>query len=123
MRDGKLLVIHRFKMREEYWVLPGGGVEDGEDIETALRREVWEETSLKCTSIKWCGREEVEDGRVHEFFQIETGEGEPVLGGPEAENMNSDNQYILTWLPVEEVLRLENFYPKQVLKYLNLPVS
>ena len=29
-----------------FWITPGGGVEDGESDEEAVRRELWEETSL-----------------------------------------------------------------------------
>jgi ADP-ribose pyrophosphatase YjhB (NUDIX family) len=43
-RDGDLLTIRRTRPGQEpYWVLPGGGVEDGEDLETALARELHEE--------------------------------------------------------------------------------
>jgi ADP-ribose pyrophosphatase YjhB (NUDIX family) len=42
--DGALLTIRRVRPGQDpYWVLPGGGVEDGEDLETALGREVREE--------------------------------------------------------------------------------
>ena len=43
LRGEKLLLIHRFREGKEYWIFPGG-VEEGEDLETALRREVLEET-------------------------------------------------------------------------------
>ena len=35
--------------------LPGGGVEDGEDVLTALHREVYEETGCVCDEIKELG--------------------------------------------------------------------
>jgi ADP-ribose pyrophosphatase YjhB (NUDIX family) len=44
--DGDLLTIQRIRPGQDpYWVLPGGGVEDGEDLETALARELREEAA------------------------------------------------------------------------------
>lgn len=42
--DDELLTIQRIRPGQDpYWVLPGGGVESGEDLETALARELREE--------------------------------------------------------------------------------
>lgn len=44
-----LLVKHTYS---EGWVLPGGGVEVGESMFTALKRELSEEAGLECKSAK-----------------------------------------------------------------------
>jgi ADP-ribose pyrophosphatase YjhB (NUDIX family) len=50
VRDGKVLVIRRGKQPyKDHWSLPGGGVERGERLREAVKREVWEETGLEVT--------------------------------------------------------------------------
>ena len=52
-RDGLYAVIYAKKY--ELYSLPGGGVENGEDIVSALRREVLEETGCICDEIREIG--------------------------------------------------------------------
>jgi len=44
--EGKYLLV-RNKVSEHFWCLPGGGVEPGEDIISALERELVEELGVK----------------------------------------------------------------------------
>ena len=54
---GKILLLYKnFKNRYEGWVLPKGTVETGEKhVETALR-EVFEESGVKATVMKYIGK-------------------------------------------------------------------
>lgn len=51
--DGKLLLLREFRMaaRREIYNLCAGMVEDGENIESAVRRELYEETGLSVKRI------------------------------------------------------------------------
>ena len=54
--DGKVLLVRR-KPEDflgGYWEFPGGGVEEGEALKDAVRREVREETGLKVIRISGC---------------------------------------------------------------------
>lgn len=45
-RDGKILICERLHVRHA-WQFPQGGVDDGESLEQALKRELWEEIGLE----------------------------------------------------------------------------
>lgn len=50
--DKILLVRHALKDRYDFWVAPGGGVLDEENILAAAEREAKEETGLRVTAVK-----------------------------------------------------------------------
>ncbi len=43
---GRILLCKHVKHGGEVWLLPGGGVQSGENLVRALQRELWEETRL-----------------------------------------------------------------------------
>ncbi len=48
MRDDAVLLVHfRFASGNEVWALPGGGIEPGESVEDAIRRELAEEVGVR----------------------------------------------------------------------------
>jgi ADP-ribose pyrophosphatase YjhB (NUDIX family) len=62
-RDGKVLLLKRAKSPGNgFWSLPGGRVEFGESLHTALRREVDEEAGLTIDIVALAGWREVLPG-------------------------------------------------------------
>lgn len=53
---GKILLLYKnYKNKYDGWVLPKGTVEPGEEHEETALREVWEETGVRASIIKYVG--------------------------------------------------------------------
>ena len=85
-RDGRLLLVRRARSPAKgFYSLPGGRVEFGESLHTALHREVDEETALKIEIIGLAGWREVVPGAgggghyLIMSFAARWTSGEPVL--------------------------------------------
>jgi 8-oxo-dGTP diphosphatase len=123
IREGKLLLIHRLREGNEYWVFPGGGVEEGEDLETALKREMMEETGLNLVSYQRMFDQLEKDGSSCIFYSCELEPGEPCLGGPELESHSPSDQYHLQWITLDQLSSFITVYPRpsKLLDYLDKP--
>lgn len=55
--EDKLVIV--YSSEKKYWAPPGGSVEDGEDVESAVIREVKEETNMKVLSQRIIGCQDI----------------------------------------------------------------
>lgn len=119
VRDGNILLVHRIKHGEVYYILPGGAVEEGESIEDAVLRELKEETTLEGSKLKEVF-DYTDDICRNRIFLIEDAKGDEVKigkGTPEAGKQNEDNLYFIEWIPVNKILFLL-IWPLQTREFL-----
>ena len=114
IEKGKILLLHRIKFGKEYFVLPGGSVEENENNKNALIREVKEETGLdvKIERELWQVNNEY-DKRTQYIYLISKYSGNLELGSPEKERQSEDNKYILEWRNIED-LKTIKFFPTEI---------
>jgi len=113
VRDGNVLLMRRVKDGEEYFVFPGGLVEEGETPQEAAVREIHEEFNLEVRHPQ--ALFEMESmGKQGYYYLCTDVVGEPVLGGEELRIMNDRNQYYPVWKPVADIQSISNLYPDEV---------
>jgi 8-oxo-dGTP diphosphatase len=126
IKDQKLLVMHRNKFGHEYYALPGGGVDMGENHEQALRREIQEETTITFQNPRLVIVEDAgEIFGVQQIYVCDYVSGDPALS-PASEEAKitalGQNLYKPMWLPLSQLSEIE-LLPKELRQTLieNLP--
>lgn len=115
---GRVLLMHRRKEGDDYYVVPGGGVEPGETPEEAAIREAKEETGLTVGLDRKLGTFD-DGGRVGHYFLVTEFSGEQRVGGPERGRMSPENRYNLEWVEIER-LRDVDLRPPHIVSTLGL---
>ncbi len=117
INDNEILLMHRINNGKEYYVFPGGGVEEGETVEQAVLREVKEETSFEVKLEKLLYHHTYEDIDHEQFFYLcRYISGEPKLGDAnELQEMKNGgkNFYNPIWYEIEKLSELL-LYPLEI---------
>ncbi|MCH5321793.1 MAG: NUDIX domain-containing protein [Eubacterium sp.] len=104
--DGLYAVMYSEKFN--LYSLVGGGVEENEDIITALKREILEETGCECYEISELGY--VYENRAHcdytqySYYFVVTTNG--AVSAPEMTDNEIANSTSCKWKPLDEVIDL-----------------
>lgn len=118
IKNERLLLFHRFKNGVWYYAFAGGGVEEGETEEEAVVCEMKEELNIdvkveKLLFSQFVARNLGDEKRKHFFYLITEYSGRPKLSGPEKIRTNKDNQYHPVWIPLNQLEKYDNLYPKE----------
>ena len=123
IENGKILLIHRIKNingeRKEYYVVPGGGIEEKENIKEATIRELKEETGLNIKLIKDEPLITFKTEKGNQYFSL-INKVSGVLGtgdGPEFNDQVYKNmgEFILEFIDINDIIEMKiNMVPDKV---------
>ena len=102
VNGGRVLLCHRHPSRRWYpdvWDLPGGHLEAGEDLVTALRRELAEELGVVAVPEPWPLWRHVDDEMDLTVLRVRTWRGRPAL-------LDLDEHDDLGWFTPDEAAEL-----------------
>lgn len=123
LREDTILMVRHVHDGDEYWTLPGGGIEAGESAPAAAAREVLEETGLELQTLQLLFTLSSERGTVsHCYLMSPPPAGDVQLGvDPEEQHLPAHQRMLqgVAFLPIANLV--EDVQVREVIRVLQLP--
>ncbi len=121
VRDGRVALVERRRAGLHYWVVPGGGVEEGETIEGAALREAEEELGVAVAlgPLRATIEHLEADGstqRQH-YFAATIDDEQIRMTGPETSAPVERGTYTAVWVEIAD-LDVERVLPRSVARLI-----
>lgn len=91
---------------QEYYSIPGGGVEGNETLEDTVKRELKEELNVDINLLGFLGSLET-DTCIFNYYHAETIKGIPILGGEEALRNCKENYYEIRKINIKDIEKVD----------------
>lgn len=116
IQEDKVALIERHRAGLEYFVFPGGGVDEGESPEQAAVREAMEELGVEVAIKQKVAEIQVGLKSRQIYFLVEQTGGEFGSGAGEEytdadPNSPEEGIYIPVWMPIDQLPLHEKIYP------------
>lgn len=103
---------------KEYYVIPGGGINENETLEENVKREVKEEFSVDVKINGYIGKDESEE-TIANFFSCSIISGTPKLGGEELDRCTESNFYEVRKVKIEDLDKIDVMGKDMIIKAFN----
>ncbi len=121
LKENKVALIERHRAGLDYFVFPGGGVDEGETPEQAAIRETMEELGIEVVIKQKVAEINLGPKSRQIYFLVEHVSGEFGTGTGEEFTDSDPNDpdegvYVPIWMPIDELRRHANIYPSDLSK-------
>ena len=103
---------------KEYYVIPGGGINENETLEENVKREVKEEFSVDVKINGYIGKDESEE-TIANFFSCSIISDTPKLGGEELDRCTESNYYEVRKVKIEDLDKIDVMGKDMIIKAFN----
>lgn len=119
IKDNKVALIERHRAGLDYYVFPGGGMDEGETPEQAAIRETMEELGITVKIKQKVAEISLGPKSRQIYFLVEHVSGEFGTGTGEEFTDSDPNDpdegvYVPIWMPIDELPRRTNIYPSDL---------